>query len=303
MSELSHALKDTDVQLVSITVDPAHDTPEVLSQYADALRADPDRWWFVTGDKADTFRLLHRSFGVPAADNPDGPPGFQVIHSNNIMHVDAEGKVIGKYNAVIPEEVAMLRRVLLEDLETPAKHRFVKPEPGIRIGEEPVASDLATTAPPPDDELQPAEEETREIPAWVMKLPTVNASLNGAATILLLLGYALIRARKINAHRNTMLAAFLVSMAFLTCYLIYHYFHLSKPFEGTGAVRILYFAILISHIILAIPVPALAGLTIYRGLSGQVEKHRRIAKITFPIWLYVSITGVIIYVMLYHWPV
>ncbi|QDT48082.1 hypothetical protein Pan258_21220 [Symmachiella dynata] len=307
MSELSHALKDKDVQLVTITVDPDHDTPEVLSRYAEQFRADPDRWWFVTGDKADTFHLLHHSFGVAAADNPDGPPGFQVIHSNNIMHVNAEGEVVGKYNAVVPDDVVALRRVLVNGMETPEKHRFVKPKPGIRIGEEPMAEDLATTRPPaaePSEEPEAeGEDAVADVPDWVKSLPEVNASLNSLATILLLLGYGLIRARKITAHRNVMLAAFSVSVAFLTCYLIYHYHHLSKPFGGTGSIRMVYFAILITHIILAVPVPFLAGITIYRGLAGQVEKHRRIAKITFPIWLYVSITGVIIYVMLYQWPV
>jgi len=307
MAELSRAVKDTDVQLVTITVDPDHDTPEVLSRYAEQFRADLDRWWFVTGDKADTFHLLHGSFGVAAADNPDGPPGFQVIHSNNIMHVDAEGQVVGKYNAVVPDDVVALRRVLVKGMETPEKHRFVKPKIGIRIGEEPMAEELATTRPPAADPSEEpaaeADDGDEEIPDWVKSFPEIDAALNSLATVLLLLGYGLIRARKIIAHRNVMLTAFGVSVVFLGFYLIHHYYTGSKPFLGTGATRVVYFLILITHIFLAAAVPFLAGITIYRGLAGQVEKHRRIAKITFPIWLYVSITGVIIYVMLYQWPV
>ena len=139
------------------------------------------------------------------------------------------------------------------------------------------------------------------MPDWVSFLPAVNASLNGLATVLLMLGYWLIRRKRIAAHRRVMLSAFGVSVVFLGCYLVYHAYAGSKPFPGTGPIRTAYFAILISHIVLAAAVPVLALVTIYRGLSGQWERHRAIARFTYPIWLYVSITGVIIYVMLYHW--
>lgn len=293
MAELSRTLKGTDVQFVSITVDPGHDSLEVLQNYADLFQADPDRWWFLSGDKAATFHLIHNSFNMPAAENPKGPPGFEVIHSNNIMHVAADGHVLGKYNAIVDDEMAVLRRVIRKGIETPTKHRFIKKTPGIRIGNEPLAAERATTAPP---------EEEKSLPNWVTKLPTVNACLNGLSTLLLLVGYGLIRRKKITAHRNVMLAAFGVSIAFLACYLIYHGYAGSKPFEGTGPIRPVYFTTLISHIILAVFVPGMAAATIYRGLKGQTDRHRRIAKWTFPIWLYVSVTGVIIYLMLYHWP-
>jgi uncharacterized membrane protein YozB (DUF420 family) len=136
----------------------------------------------------------------------------------------------------------------------------------------------------------------------VARLPFVNASLNSLAVVLLFIGYALIQSRRITAHKWTMLAAFATSIAFLACYLVYHAYAGSKPFPGTGFIRPVYFAILISHIILAAAVPPLALTTIYRGLRGDWEKHLRIARVTFPIWVYVSLTGVIIYLMLYHWP-
>ncbi len=139
------------------------------------------------------------------------------------------------------------------------------------------------------------------MPEWVTYLPTVNASLNGLATVLLAVGYLLIRRGHVTAHKRTMLGSFAVSIVFLACYLVYHYYAGSKKFPGTGAVRIVYLSILVTHIILAAAVPFLASLTIYRGLKGQWDKHRRIAKITWPIWMYVSVTGVIIYFMLYHW--
>ncbi|WP_166821590.1 DUF420 domain-containing protein [Thalassoroseus pseudoceratinae] len=140
-----------------------------------------------------------------------------------------------------------------------------------------------------------------DVPEWVNSLPTVNASLNGLATVLLAVGYVLIRSGRVTAHKWTMLGSFAVSIVFLGCYLVYHYYIGSKKFAGTGAVRTVYLLILVTHIILAAAVPFLASITIYRGLMGQWEKHRRIARITWPIWMYVSVTGVIIYFMLYHW--
>ena len=148
-----------------------------------------------------------------------------------------------------------------------------------------------------------------ELPDWLAALPTVNASLNGLATVLLILGFVLIKQGKRDAHRNVMLTAFGVSVVFLVCYLAYHagLHHYTgergKPFTGTGVVRTAYFTILISHVILAAVVPILAIMTIYRGLKENWDGHRKIAKVTFPIWLYVSITGVVIYLMLYHPPV
>jgi uncharacterized membrane protein YozB (DUF420 family) len=134
-------------------------------------------------------------------------------------------------------------------------------------------------------------------------LVTVNAALNATATILLVAGYLLIKRRREIAHRNVMLAAFGVSVAFLACYLYYHIVVMqgrSTPFTETGPVRYAYYAILISHIILAATVPFLAAANIYLGLIDARLRHRRLARWTFPIWLYVSITGVVIYLMLYH---
>ena len=152
------------------------------------------------------------------------------------------------------------------------------------------------------------EPEVTELPGWLAALPAVNASLNGLATLLLLSGLALIRKGRRTAHRNVMLAAFAVSVVFLGCYLTYHQglHHYTgthgKEFSGAGLVRYAYFSILITHVILAAVVPVLAVMTIYRGLKADWERHRKIARLTFPIWLYVSITGVVIYLMLYHLP-
>ncbi len=137
----------------------------------------------------------------------------------------------------------------------------------------------------------------------VMILPAINASLNAVATVLLVIGYILIRRKRVAAHRKVMLSAFFVSVLFLACYLTYHALRggVASPFGGTGAIRTVYFAMLISHVVLAACVPVLAIITIRRGLAARYDPHRRIARWTLPIWLYVSVTGVLVYMMLYQW--
>ena len=134
----------------------------------------------------------------------------------------------------------------------------------------------------------------------VRDLPTVNAVLNSLSAVLLLTGYALVRRRRYAAHRNVMVAALVSSALFLTSYLIYHYQVGSVRFPGTGAARALYLAILLTHTVLAAAVPFLAGITVWRAWRGRFDRHRRIARITLPIWLYVSVTGVVVYWMLYR---
>lgn len=144
-----------------------------------------------------------------------------------------------------------------------------------------------------------------ELVQW---LPAVNASLNGLATILLLSGYVAIKRRQVQTHKTLMLSAFATSIVFLACYLVYHWALHSltgepgKKFTGVGIIRPIYFTILITHVLLAAAVPVLALMTIYRAWKQNWLAHKRIAVITFPIWVYVSVTGVVIYGMLYHWP-
>jgi uncharacterized membrane protein YozB (DUF420 family) len=131
-------------------------------------------------------------------------------------------------------------------------------------------------------------------------LPSVNATLNATAAVLLLTGYSLIRRKRVQAHKRVMLTAFGVSIAFLICYIVYHAQVGSVPYQKTGFLRTLYFSILITHTTLAATVPVLAIITLRRALRGDFKGHRKIAKWTFPIWLYVSVTGVIVYLMLYR---
>ena len=134
----------------------------------------------------------------------------------------------------------------------------------------------------------------------IHSLPAVNATLNGISGVLLIAGYLLMRARRIELHRRVMIAAFVTSSLFLICYIVYHANVGSVRFTRPGFVRPLYFTILITHVTLAATVPPLAIITLSRGLKARYPQHRRIARWTFPIWLYVSVTGVLVYVLLYR---
>jgi uncharacterized membrane protein YozB (DUF420 family) len=134
----------------------------------------------------------------------------------------------------------------------------------------------------------------------VSDLPAVNATLNGVAAVFLVTGYVLIRRGRRDLHRRCMLGALATSTLFLVSYVIYHWNAGSRPFTGTGPIRAVYFAILITHVVLAVTILPLALVTTGRGLRDQYAKHVRVARWTLPIWLYVSVTGVIIYLMLYQ---
>lgn len=130
--------------------------------------------------------------------------------------------------------------------------------------------------------------------------PALNAALNSAAAVLLVCGYAFIRRRRVTAHKACMGAAFACSTAFLVSYLIYHYQVGSVGFQGQGWIRPVYFTLLLSHTVLAAAIVPLAIITLVRALREQFDRHRRIARWTLPLWLYVSVTGVLIYWLLYH---
>ena len=133
----------------------------------------------------------------------------------------------------------------------------------------------------------------------VADLPALNAALNATSAVLLTIAWFLIKARRIAAHRRVMISAFVTSALFLTSYVVYHAQVGSKPYLGTGVMRTIYFSILIPHVLLAAAVLPLAIVTLRRGLRRDDQRHRRIARITLPLWLFVSVTGVVVYAMLY----
>jgi uncharacterized membrane protein YozB (DUF420 family) len=134
----------------------------------------------------------------------------------------------------------------------------------------------------------------------IADLPALNATLNAISAILLTTGYILIRQRRIAAHRLCMLAAFVTSTLFLTSYLVYHAHIGSRPFAGHGAIRYVYFTILITHVVLAATIVPMVLITLSRALKRRFPRHKAIARWTLPLWLYVSVTGVIVYLMLYQ---
>jgi uncharacterized membrane protein YozB (DUF420 family) len=134
----------------------------------------------------------------------------------------------------------------------------------------------------------------------ISDLPAVNATLNAIAAVLLAVGWVLIRRGRIEQHRKCMITAFATSALFLVSYVIYHANAGSRPFQGSGPLRIVYFTILITHVTLAAAILPLSIVTLRRGLMGRYDRHVRIARWTLPIWLYVSVTGVVVYLMLYR---
>jgi protein SCO1/2/putative membrane protein len=244
------------VRLVSISVDPQHDTPAVLSDYANRFGADPARWWFLTGPRDDIYNLILDRFKVPVSESSpaDRKAGAEAVsHSARLALVDRGNRVIGYFDADDPAAVKQI--------------------------------------------LARARQLDR---AWVGALPTLNAALNGSAAVLLLTGWFLIRAGRARAHATCMITSLVVSALFLASYLIYHYDVGSVPFRGAGPIRSVYFTVLLSHTVLAVAVVPLVAITVYHAWRKQYQKHVRIARVTFPIWLYVSITGVVVYLMLYH---
>lgn len=273
MKSLQEKLEGKNVQLVSITVDPDFDTPEVLGKYAERVGADPSRWWFLTGSRETIYDLIEKRFKLSVAvPTPEqSKAGAEaVLHSDRLALVD-RGNLVGLYDS----------------------------------NDATAVKDLVSEA------------SRRSRPAWVAALPSVNATLNGICAILLLLGWSAIRRpreasessdllsqKRVQQHRLAMVAAVLTSGIFLGCYLFYHYFAGSVEFKGQGALRSIYLTILISHTLLAtLGVVPLVTLTLFRAYVGDFGRHARIARVTYPIWLYVSVTGVVIYLMLYQMPI
>jgi protein SCO1/2 len=259
MKGLQGRLQKTSVRLVSISVDPDHDTPEVLTRYAQSFGADPDRWWFLTGKEREIYDLILNRFhiSVGRTDVSAAKQGAEAVaHSDRLVLVDRGNTVIGVFDSDDPKAI--------DDLIVRAKRKA----------------------------------------SWARPLPAVNAALNGTCALLLMLGWSLIMARRVRGHALCMISAVVVSAVFLACYLLYHFEVGSVAFRGEGALKTTYLSILLSHTLLAtFGVVPLVSLTLLRAIRGNFQTHAAIARVTFPIWLYVSITGVIIYWMLYQMPI
>lgn len=264
MKSLQGKFAGKGVKLVSFSVDPDHDTPKILAEYARGFDADPDRWLFLTGAKDQIYSLIAKGFMLPVEPSDDATKaagGEAFLHSDRLALVD-HGKLLGVYSTNDPQAL----ETLIARAETAAK--------------------------------------SSSAPAWAKRLPAVNATLNASCAVLLALGWLFIRSGRARLHQYAMISAVAVSALFLTCYLVYHYQVGSVAFKGTGPIRIVYFTILLSHTVLAtLGVVPLVALTLQRAYRKQFDRHALIARVTFPIWMYVSITGVVIYLMLYQMPV
>ena len=240
--------------LVSFTVDPVFDTPEVLARYATTHGAGPG-WLFVTGPKGALHALATQGFKLAAMEVPpeerrttdDGP----FLHSSKLVLVDGRGGIRGYYDS----DSAVARRRLVRDAAAVGPY-------GV--------------------------------------LPRLNAALNATAAVLLAFGYVSIRSGRRAAHRNCMLAALACSALFLTAYLSYHARVGSVRFPGEGFPRATYLTVLATHTVLAAAVAPLILVALRRALRGRFEGHRRMARVAFPLWSYVSVTGVIVFWMLYR---
>lgn len=259
MKSLQDRFQGTRVRLVSITVDPDHDSPAVLADYARRFGAEPDRWYFLTGPKSEVYGLILNRFhlGVAPAGPADQKEGAEAIsHSARLALVDRGNQVVGYFDSDSRED--------LDQLVARARRLDRR---------------------------------------WVRLLPTLNASLNATSAILLLLGLTMIRTGRVRAHATCMVAAVVVSSLFFVSYGIYHFQVRSVPFRGIGPIRTVYFTVLLSHTALAVSVVPLAIATLVRAARRRFAEHARLARVTLPIWLYVCITGVIVYLILYQMPV
>jgi protein SCO1/2/putative membrane protein len=288
-----------DVRLVTFTVDPERDHPEELRRYAEHFEADPERWLFLTGPEKEIYRLLKEGFHVHAAQRQGKArtPGAEVEHGTKLVVVDRHGHVRGYYDGLPAQKPAGADTepagVVLSSSAAPIPD---DPEVAFEQGLARLRRQVRTLLLPEQPWYLPAD------------FPRFNATLNALSAALIVLGYGTIRARWIRVHAGLMLSAIGVSAVFLAAYLYYHLavkagqptYFTDQAIGAPEWVRWLYMGILGSHTILAVLVTPVVLYTAYQGLWGRISRHVWIARRTLPVWLYVSITGVVVYWMLYR---
>jgi protein SCO1/2 len=252
-----------EARYVSFSVDPEHDTPEFMAKTLPTLGIDKEAWYWLSGASREEMQRIALGFMRPAST------GEEIVHSERFFLVDRYGRIRASYPVLLVETLADGKLVVRRD----------------------------------EAVLKQLEEDLRKLLSEpylpVARLPAANAMMNSTTFVLLVTGLCFIKAKKIGAHKAAMLGALTVSGLFLVSYLTAHYFLGSTPYPHHDWRRPVYFTILISHTILAGVVAVLAPVTVYRAFRDQIDRHRRLAKVTLPMWLYVSVTGVVIYFMLY----
>jgi uncharacterized membrane protein YozB (DUF420 family) len=238
---------------------------KTLHAFADDHGADPEQWLFLTGPEEQVHDVVRLGFFNMALKNESPTVGNEISHSTYLILVDPKGIMVGFVDGTATGAADALK---------------------VEI-----------------DRLRVQRRLTERIPITGADLPWFNAMMNASCTLLLLLGWIFIRMRIVTLHKILMLLALAVSMIFLSSYLFYHFVVLeAEPmrFKGEGAARIVYFSILLTHTVLAIVVAPLALYITVQGLRNALAQHARVARWTLPLWLYVSVTGVVVYWMLYR---
>ena len=264
------------MRIVSFSVDPRLDSPEALSAYAEQFDIDSERWLFLTAEDEQVMHaFLREGLKIPVARAPeelDQENADSLTHGTRLPVVDPEGRIAGWYECALGALDEDPQRVLgqLERLRERA---------------------LAVATPPSEDGQ-----------AGRSRLPLLNACLNATACVLLLLGWRAIRAGRRERHARLMVSAFLVSAAFLTSYLYYHFVVQTRmPYNASGWRRGAYLILLLTHVLGAIVNLPMVLRTLQLARAGRWEDHKRWARRTFPLWLFVSASGVLVYLVLYHW--
>jgi protein SCO1/2/putative membrane protein len=276
-------LEGTPIKVVSFSLDPEVDTAEALDEYARAFGAENDRWLFVRGDSEEEMhRFLNEGLKVPVVREAEAEdPGQAIVHGTRMPVIDAEGLLAGWYELADPSQGE--DGLPAEEAEPLLAGRYALIAARARA-----LAGLEYAWPP----RRPS------------RIPLVNASLNGLAFVLLIAGFVAIKRDRRELHALLMRAAFFVSAAFLACYLYYHFAVLPisggpTKYNGVGLAKTAYLLMLLTHVVLAIVNLPMVLRVLWLAHREDWERHRRLAKWTFPIWVYVSLTGVLVYLVLY----
>lgn len=288
-ARLHDELAGTDIKIVSFSVDPTKDTVESLAEYADSLEIDPDRWYFVRDDSEEALHgFLNDGLKVPVVRvEGETDPGLAINHGTRMALVDAEGVIAGWYELADPSLGENGLPLAEADAILSARYELL-------------IARARALAGLPHSWVQGGTQ-TAKTPS---KIPLINACLNGSAFLLLIAGMLMIKRGNRSAHEHFMKAAFVVSAAFLGFYLYYHFVVLPisggpTKFNGAGAAKVAYLVMLLTHVVLAVVNLPMVLRTFWLAHKEDWERHKRMARWTLPIWLYVSVTGVLVYLVLY----
>ena len=279
---LHDQLDGTDIKIVSFSLDPEIDTADALASYAESIDVDPDRWIFLSAETEEAMHdFVRQGLKVPVSRNEGvADPGLAITHGTRMPVIDPEGRIAGWYDIADPS--------LTNDDMTP-------------MAAQPIV----------EERFRTLENRARAVGGYELRagsrstrIPLVNACLNGLATVLLVLGFLAIKGGHRRRHEALMKLAFLASALFLCFYLYYHFVVLPisggpTKFNGTGAAKAAYLALLASHVVLAAINLPMVLRVLWLAHREDWVRHRRLARWTFPIWLYVSVTGVVVYLVLY----